>query len=485
MRLRLPLLARILLWFFLNLALLAAGFVLLVRSQFIFDSDFLLTAGAAERLQMISDEIATEMSNRPLEQWKDLLDQYDNTYKVRFHVFSEEGRPLAGGEPQRLPPEVHDRIGRRPPPPRRSPSENVGPLENLPPQDSPPEQRPPPTAGRNQNPLRRLIRAGNPARYWVIVRASTGVVVVVESETLTGGGLFLDLRPWLVAIFGAAIFSALFWVPVVRGITGSIAQMTQATKQIAEGHFEVRVEAHRGDELGTLSQSINSMAQRLDGFVTGQKRFLGDIAHELCSPLARLRVALGILEERVSGPQQPDVSRAAEQADEIAALVNELLSFSKASLGATHAKLQQVSLRTLAETAIRHEFIDSTPIEVKIAPDLRVEVEPELLTRALSNLLRNAIRYAGDAGPITITAEPRDGQVLLTISDCGPGIPEAELQRIFDPFYRLDASRDRETGGVGLGLAIVKTCVEACQGTVVAENRVPSGLQVMITLRAA
>jgi two-component system sensor histidine kinase CpxA len=484
MKLRLPLLPRILLWFFLNLALLAAGFILLVRSQFVFDRDFLLTAGAVERLQTIGDEIATEMSNRPLEQWKDLLDRYNNTYKVRFHVFSEEGRPLAG-ESQRLPPEVHDRIVRRPAPPRRPPQENMGERENLPPQDAPPEQRPPPPAGRSPSPPRLLIRAGSPPHYWFTVRASTGVVVIVESESLTGGGLFLDLKPWLVAIFGAAVFSALFWVPVVRGITWSIAQMTQATQQIAEGHFDVRVDGHRGDELGTLSQAINSMAQRLDGFVTGQKRFLGDIAHELCSPLARLRVALGILEERVSGSQQPDVSRAAEQADEIAALVNELLSFSKASLGATHAKLQQVPLRALVDLAIRREVTNGEQVETKIASDLRVEVEPELLTRALANLLRNAIRYAGKAGPITITAEPRDGQVALSVSDCGPGIPEAELQRIFDPFYRLDASRDRETGGVGLGLAIVKTCVEGCQGTVVADNRLPTGLQVTITLRGA
>jgi two-component system, OmpR family, sensor histidine kinase CpxA len=482
MKLRLPLLARILLWFFLNLALLAAGFILLVRSQFVFDRDFLLTAGAVERLQVIGDEIATEMSNHPLEQWKDLLDRYDTTYKVRFHIFSEEGRPLAG-EPGRLPPEVHERLARRPSPPRRPPPENMGEPGDLPPQDSPPEQRPSPPTRRNFNPPRMLIRAGNPAHYWFIIRASTGVFVVVESETLTGGGLFLDLRPWLVAVFGAAIFSALFWVPMVRGITRSIAQMTVATQQIAEGHFDVRVEAHRRDELGTLSQAINSMAQRLDGFVTGQKRFLGDIAHEICSPLARLRVALGILEERVSGSQQPDVSRAAEQADEIAGLVNELLSFSKASLGASHAKLQLVSLRALADAAVRHEVNGDGQVEVKIASDLRVEAEPDLLTRALSNLLRNAIRYAGKAGPILITAEPRGGQVALAVEDCGPGIPEAELQRIFDPFYRLDASRDRETGGVGLGLAIVKTCVEACQGTVVAANRLPSGLQVTITLR--
>jgi two-component system sensor histidine kinase CpxA len=108
-----------------------------------------------------------------------------------------------------------------------------------------------------------------------------------------------------------------------------------------------------------------------------------------------------------------------------------------------------------------------------------------LLTRALANLIRNAIRYAGKAGPIKIAGEQRGKQVVLSVLDNGNGIPEAELRKIFDPFYRLDVSRDRQTGGVGLGLAIVKTCVEACQGTVVATNRAPHGLQVTITLTAA
>jgi two-component system sensor histidine kinase CpxA len=329
-----------------------------------------------------------------------------------------------------------------------------------------------------------LIRAGNPARYWAIVRTSSQTVVVVESDSLTGHGLFLDLRPWIVAVFGAAVFSALFWLPFVRGITRSVAQMTHATQQIAEGHFDVRVDDRRGDELGELGQAVNSMAQRLDGFVTGQKRFLGDIAHELCSPLARLRVALGILEEHADANHQPDVARANEQAEEIAGLVNELLSFSKASLSVARIKLEPVSLQGIVDTAVRRETTDGARIDVNIPADLRARAEPELLTRAVANLLRNAVRYAGANGPITISAEQRDGDVTLTIADQGPGIPEAELQRIFDPFYRLDASRDRQTGGAGLGLAIVKTCVEACQGTVVAANRTPHGLQVTITLHA-
>jgi two-component system sensor histidine kinase CpxA len=484
MKLRLPLFARILLWFFLNLALLAVGFVLLIRAQFAFDRNFLLTASAAERLENLGEEIATTVNDLPREQANAIVSRYDQTYHVHFHVFDPMGRPLAG-EPSRLPPEVHERAVHRPPPVRRPqpPPDMEAPNPDGAPE--PPRNGPPPQPdGGNRNPSHILIRAGDPPRYWAMVRTPSQFTVVVESESFTGGGLFLDLRPWIVAVFGGAIFSALFWLPFVRGITRSVAQMTLATQQIAEGRFDVRVDSRRGDELGTLGHAINGMAQRLDGFVTGQKRFLGDIAHELCSPLARLRVALGILEERTDAKLQSDVARANEQAGEIAALVNELLSFSKASLGAQQIKLQPVSLCDVVDTVTRREATDGAHVEVNIAPELRAEAEPELLTRAVANLVRNAVRYAGTAGPITISADRRDGQIVLTVMDQGPGIPATELPRIFDPFYRLDASRDRQTGGVGLGLAIVKTCVEACQGTVVAANLSPHGLRVTITLRA-
>ena len=111
--------------------------------------------------------------------------------------------------------------------------------------------------------------------------------------------------------------------------------------------------------------------------------------------------------------------------------------------------------------------------------------DAELLVRALANLVRNSIRYAGEAGPITLSGRREGNLILLTVSDCGPGVPANELARIFDPFYRVDVSRDRATGGVGLGLAIVKTCVEACGGSVSCRNREPKGLDVTLQLRAA
>jgi two-component system sensor histidine kinase CpxA len=268
-------------------------------------------------------------------------------------------------------------------------------------------------------------------------------------------------------------------------MTRAIGQMTQTTRQIAEGRFDVRVTSRRGDELGLLAESINQMAARLNGFVQGQKRFLGDIAHELCSPLARLQMVLGILEQRSGEGQAAYAQSASEKAGQIAALVNELLVFSRASFGASAVRLVPVEVRHAMEAAVRREAIEAVPVEMAVAGELTVMADEELLVRALSNLLRNALRHGGTTGPITLAARREGVAVVVGVADCGPGVPEEELPKLFDAFYRVDGSRTRDTGGVGLGLTIVKTCVESCQGTVVARNRVPHGLEVAIRLPVA
>jgi two-component system sensor histidine kinase CpxA len=268
-------------------------------------------------------------------------------------------------------------------------------------------------------------------------------------------------------------------------MTRTVGQLTQATAQIAQGRFDVRVDSSRRDELGALSLSINQMAARLAGLVDGQKRFLGDIAHELCSPLARLQVALGILEQRAGDADREYISRACRKAEELAALVNELLSFSKASLAPDKVELKLVLLDEVVEKAINREADDSRTVVANVPAGLLVRGDTELLVRAVSNLVRNAIRYAGRSGPIEVAAHAQGEEVVLTVADSGPGIPEQHLDKIFDPFFRLDPSRDRNTGGAGLGLTIVKTCVESCGGQITCQNRAPRGLQVAIRLIAA
>jgi two-component system, OmpR family, sensor histidine kinase CpxA len=498
---RFPLYARILLWLGLNLGMLLAAFVLLLVSQGQIGLDKLLSGSAGARLDALANVMLAELSERPRQDWKAVLDRFGQAYGVQFLVFRADATQLAG-ETEILPPKVRDLVTGSPLP-GPEPAGRPGPGHRERGFRPPREGRLPDPHGEDtlraeRKPPGRLprfiVRTEQPVRYWIVMRSllrsadeSRPVfgALVLKSSALTSGGLIFDFKPWLIVGLGVVVFSALFWFPLVRGITRSIAQMTQATRQIAEGRFDVRVPERRRDELGLLSQDINRMAGRLEGFISGQKRFLGDVAHELCSPLARLQVALGILEQRASEEQKSYVNLAGAKAQQIASLVNDLLLFSKASLGTAPVKLEPVSVRQAIEQARARENTDGARFQVEVTEDLWVAAESELLVRSLANLLRNAIRYAGSAGPISINAQRENQRVRLTVADCGPGVPDHHLAQIFDPFYRVDASRDRATGGVGLGLSIVKTCIQRCGGSVSCHNRQPSGLVVVIELPLA
>jgi len=293
------------------------------------------------------------------------------------------------------------------------------------------------------------------------------------------------VKPIAIAGGWILLFSVIFWFPLVRGITRSLATMTRATERIAEGGLDVRVRIQRRDEIGRLGDAVDRMAERLQGFVTGQKRFLGDTAHELCTPLARIQMVVGILEQRADEASRAYVQDLREEVQQMSALVSELLSFSKASLAGPALQLKPVKLRQVIDQAITREAREESEIQVEMNGEPAALGDPELLQRALANLIRNAVRYAGDNGPITISCSHEPGTVVLTVTDCGPGVSEQLLQRLFDPFFRVDDARTRESGGVGLGLTIVKTCIEACNGSVVCRNRQPSGLEVVVRLKEA
>jgi two-component system sensor histidine kinase CpxA len=338
-----------------------------------------------------------------------------------------------------------------------------------------------------------ILSTGQPTTYWIGVRApllddagriGAPTTLLLALPSLGAGGLLLDVTPWLWTGAGVLACSVLLWLPLVRGITRSVRQMTGAAGQMAQGQFDTRVSTGRRDELGQLGDSLNHMAGRLGEYVTGQKRFLGDIAHELCSPLARMEMALGVLEHQAGEKQQAYVTDVREEVRQMSSLVNELLSFSKAGLRAKDLELRPVPLAELCEKSVAREAQGKADITVKVDAALKVLADPDLLARAIANILRNAVRYAGDAGPIVLSASARGAGVVLAISDSGPGVAPETLHRLFDPFYRPETARTREGGGAGLGLAIVKSCVEACGGTVAVKNGKP-GLEVTLTLRRA
>jgi len=540
LKLRLPLYARILGLFLLNILVIAAAFVVVFRMQSQLGLDSILAGEANQRVRALSDVVIRELQEAPAVDVDAVLNRFSESFGVDLYLFRANGDQLSGVSVV-LPPEI-DRVIRRqgvgrsrsgPPgeegglqrgrrfgqPPSddrsadgRQPPPGGGffePLEELPPESQPnapfrrgslegdrgfgPGLRGPEGAGRPGMPPNFFLKSTAPTRYWAgafFPARQPGLgnqphVLLIASDSITGGGLFFDFTPWLAAGIGGLLLSALIWLPFVRSITRSLGQMTRTTEEISVGRFDARVASKRGDELGRLSEAINDMAERLAGFVNGQRRFLGDIAHELCSPLARIQTALGILEHRADTGNEGYVKDLQEEAEHMSQLVGELLSFSKASMDRSRIQLECVSTAGVVANAVRREQVEGVVVRQNIPGELTVLANAELLQRAVANLLRNAIRYAGQAGPITLTASQEAEEVLLEVSDCGPGVPADSLAKLFDPFYRVDESRTRDTGGVGLGLTIVKTCVESCAGTVTAENRPEGGLRVAIRLPAA
>lgn len=473
MRRRLSLSTKIFLLATLNLLLLGLVFFVFARIEFRFELRSFLLSPARERILSVSRLVGLQLPAEPESQWKRILAQYSAEYPAEFFLFGPGAKQLAGRTIQ-LPAEVMSFVLQEPP------------------EHPPSNPNPPPQLQQDHGPPVFLAQTQNPKQYWAVAHIpvwtdlSKGPVhgnLVWRIDSLLNNAFFFDYKPWAAAVLAVIALSVFCWLPFIRSLTHSISQLTRATSRIAAGEFEVAVAVNRKDELGKLSDSIRQMARRLSEFVNGQRRFLGDIAHELCSPISRVQVAIAILEQRVPDKDAEYVNDVREEIDHMSTLVNELLSFSKAEIGA-RVKLSPVNVAQTVTRALEREQPGVVEVRTDIDSNLAVIAEPEYLFRSIANVVRNAIRYAGRFGPVTISAHNGHDQVTITVSDSGPGVPEAELEQIFKPFYRPDQARQRNTGGTGLGLAIVKTCIEACGGSVRCRNLSPNGLAVEITLPA-
>ncbi len=482
---------KLLTWFFLNLLLLGLILGIFFQIQFYVPPDSLLRLKPERETASLRYLIRHELTRTPREQWDGLLERYGQAFKVKLFLLTPQGFPIAG-ENIVLPPEVKEKIKvwhqygfeNRPGPGRsrlRSDSNHYRGHGKI---HKNPQAGPPP---------RRFIRihTHHPSRYWlglpvpIMNRAGNNFVpaiLLAVTDSLFASGLYPNPMPWIIAALVVVAFSLLWWWPMVRHLTRPLKAITQATEEIAQGHFQVQLEEKRADEIGRLGRSINSMAARLDNFIQGQKRFLSDVAHELCSPLSRLTMGLGVLEMKINESQLQGFRDVQEEAENISELVDEILTFSRAELQPEAIVLERLNLAEVVNRALTREKIDHGHIHVTIDKNIRVKANPDLLVRALTNVIRNAVRYGSKPGPVEISAATSAETVILEVADTGPGIPQAYLERIFEPFFRLESDRNRAHGGAGLGLAIVKTCIDACQGQVSAHNRQPSGLVIVIKL---
>jgi len=482
MKVTYPLSLKVSLWLLLNLLLLAIAGVSFYWTQFGRGWESLGSQALGDRLAVIGDNIMSDVHSVATTDRDAVLAVRGERLGVELYLFLNEGRQIAG-EAVTLPPQLAQamdrgpRRGMRPSELRPSSEKGPGPFRSV---------------GRPMPEGRMVARTENPAETWIGLRvpvlrengpASPGTLVI-RAPTLLSILKLLDVMPWFWTAVAAFGLSVVFWLPLVGGITRALGRLTQATEAIAEGRFDTRVPDTRRDEIGHLGQSVNRMAARLDTLVSGQKRFLGDVAHELGSPLGRLQVATEILEIRAGRDLQENVNDVREEVQHMALLVNELLAFTQAGLRPRDAELGAVDVDLLITEVLQREDPNGR-VHVGPANGLSARADRALLGRALGNLVRNALRYAGDTATISVHSRAHQGRILLSVTDDGPGVPTEALARLGEPFYRPEISRTRETGGVGLGLAIVRSSVLACGGEVHFSNRTPHGFCAEIHVAAA
>lgn len=300
-------------------------------------------------------------------------------------------------------------------------------------------------------------------------------------------------RGTALRLFAAAFISAFLSYYLARSITSPLKRIRDTSRQIAGGDLNARVgklTPSRRDEIGGLAEDFDNMASRLQTMQQANRRLLRDVSHELRSPLSRLSVALEIARGKGADKLTSELDRIELESNRLEILVDEVLALLRESSesftpGDETFDLTQL-LDELAETVGYEAPEDSPGIIWSPGEPLPFKGDRELLWRAVENLLRNALRYTDPARGVVLALEAKGaGSAHITVRDFGPGVPEEEVEKIFEPFYRVHESRDRSTGGYGLGLAIAAAAIRRHKGEISAANVADGGLMVSIELPAA
>src|SRR5215469_15131129 len=277
-------------------------------------------------------------------------------------------------------------------------------------------------------------------------------------------------------------------------MTKPIVRLRTATRQLAAGDLSARTGAPataRSDEVAGLMRDFDAMAERIETLLKAQSRLLNDISHELRSPLARLNVALGLARQRAGVESVDMLDRIELEASRLNELIGRILTLARLEDGEQLVPQTPVALGELVENVTEDAEFEAQARHCHVRTMIPegewiVRGNASLLHSAIENVVRNAIRYTheGSSVEVELTSEERSGkrEAVLRVSDAGPGVPADALGKLFEPFYRLDDARGRQTGGVGLGLAITERAVRFHGGRVAAFNRQPSGLIVEMRL---
>jgi signal transduction histidine kinase len=290
----------------------------------------------------------------------------------------------------------------------------------------------------------------------------------------------------LIELALCGVFSFL----LARYLLQPIRKLSYAAQALGRGDLTARAGPRLGrrrDEAGELVRQFDRMAERIALLIQSQQRFIGDVSHEIKSPLARLNLALGLARREANGLAGPRFDRMEYEVGAISALIRELLTLSTMQAVDAADRTGLVDLKELVRVVIEDARFEwrERPADILLTcgeDQVYVPGDATLLRRAFENVLRNALFYTPAGTAVSVIIRRAPGCVTLMVRDQGPGVPAGALDHLFDPFYRVDEARARNTGGVGIGLAICERAVRLHGGQVRAENVKPSGLSVILEL---
>ncbi len=295
----------------------------------------------------------------------------------------------------------------------------------------------------------------------------------------------------LIIAGSAAILAGLLVVSVfTRQSLKPVRDLTNAAKKIGSGDFSHRVEVESDDEIGTLSKTFNSMITELESLQRERREMTAHIAHELRTPLTNIRGYLEGIKDQVIKPDKSTINTIHGQTIHLTKLVEDLRTLSMAEAESLDLDIKPGDLADLIESSITDFSPRAKKNGVKIHSDVQNSLDMEQvlfdqtrMKQIIANLIENSLSYSNSGDEITIeTSNSNPHTIEINVIDNGSGIPELELDKIFNQFFRVDKSRSRKTGGAGLGLTIVKKLVEAHGGTISVESKLGVGTKFRISL---
>jgi two-component system sensor histidine kinase CpxA len=316
-----------------------------------------------------------------------------------------------------------------------------------------------------------VSRAADDGRYWFFY---------IVPRVRVGSWFLLPEHAFVMA---AGVLLC-YWLALY--LTSPVRKLEKAVERFGRGDLSARVGSNRRDELGQLARTFDRMAERIETLLTAERRLLLDISHELRSPLARLGVAVELA--RSGDDANSALNRIQKESDRLNALVGQLLQVTRAEGDPSSLRRAPLRLDELVQQLVDDSSIEAAAHGCELRYEKREPVtvagDPELLRRAVENVIRNAIRYAPRETAVEVSLARHDGKAVMGVRDHGSGVPEEALPRLFDAFYRVEGDRDRASGGIGLGLSIARRAIELHRGSIRARNARP-GIEVEMELPVA